>query len=132
VDPQQRLCLHMTQRSCDTALGVPYNLAGYAFLLHLFAHLSGIEPGIFGHTLIDAHVYTCKPDGSQAEFDHVPGLLAQLQREPRALPRLTISDSIRELSDINALLDKSTDEVMSHFVLDGYDPWPKIDFKVAV
>jgi thymidylate synthase len=129
---EKRLCLHMTQRSCDTALGVPYNLAGYAFLLHLFAHLSGIKPGIFGHTLIDAHVYTRKPDGSQAEFDHVPGLLEQLRREPHPLPRLTISDSIRELSDISALLDKSTEEVMSHFVLDGYDPWPKIDFKVAV
>ncbi len=132
IIPLKRLCLHCTQRSCDTALGVPYNIAGYAFLLHLFAHLSGIEPGIFGHTLIDAHIYTSKLDGSKAEYDHVPGLKEQLTREPRSLPRLTISNSIRELSDISALLYKNTDEVMSHFVLDGYDPWPKIEFKVAV
>ncbi len=129
---QKRLCLHMTQRSCDTALGVPYNLAGYAFLLHLFAHLSGLEPGIFGHTLIDAHIYISKPDGSMSEYDHMPGLREQLSRSPGPLPRLRISDSIRELSDLNALLDKSTDEVMRCFILEGYDPWPAIPFKVAV
>ncbi len=111
---------------------MPYNLAGYAFILHLFAHLSGLEPGIFGHTLIDAHIYTSKPDGSQAEYDHLPGLREQLTRKPRPLPTLRISNSIRELSDINALLDKDTDEVMSHFQLEGYDPWPSIPFKVAV
>jgi len=68
------LCLHLTQRSADVALGVPYNIAGYAFLLHMLSHFSGIKPGIFAHTLVDAHVYTSKPDGSQAEYDHVPGL----------------------------------------------------------
>ncbi len=134
IGMKKRLCVHLTQRSCDTALGVPYNLASYALLLQLFAKMSGLEPGIFGHTLVDAHVYTSKPDGSKAEYDHVPGLKEQLTRAPRPLPTLHISDKIKDLSDIEALMHPSvsTDEVMSHFVLEGYDPWPEIKFKVAV
>jgi len=130
----QRLCLHLTQRSCDVALGVPYNVASYALLLSLFSHFTGIEPGIFGHTLVDAHIYTAKPDGSKAEYDHVPGLRAQVQRIPRELPRLTINKSIRDLQDVEALMDPklTTDEVINHFVLDGYQPYEAINFKVAV
>ena len=126
------LCLHLTQRSCDIALGIPYNIAGYALLLELFSRMSGIRAGIFGHTLVDAHIYTKKPDGSMAEYDHVPGLELQLTRSPRALPRLTIDQSLRSLSDIKLLLEASTEEVMRHFVLTGYDPHPPISFKVAV
>jgi thymidylate synthase len=131
---RKRLCLHLTQRSCDTALGVPYNIASYALLLSIFSHLSGIEPGIFGHTLIDAHVYTSKPDGSMAEFDHVPGLKEQLTRTPRQLPRLVIDPSIKELRDIEVLMSPSvtTEEILSKFRLDGYDAHPAINFKVAV
>jgi len=130
----KRLCLHLTQRSCDVALGVPYNIASYALLLSLFSHFSGIEPGIFGHTLVDAHIYTKKPDGSMAEFDHMPGLIEQIAREPRKLPRLTISPEIKTLADIERLMgpEVTTDEVMKHFVLDGYDPHPAIAFRVAV
>jgi thymidylate synthase len=126
------LCLHLTQRSCDIALGVPYNIAGYGLLLELFARFGGLRPGIFAHTLIDAHAYTSKPDGSMADFDHVPGLRLQLEREPRRLPTLRIDPSIRSLDDIPPLLSASTEEVMRHFVLDGYDPHPRIAFKVAV
>jgi thymidylate synthase len=126
------LCLHLTQRSCDVALGIPYNIAGYAFLLELFSRFTGIRAGIFAHTLVDAHVYTKKPDGSMAEYDHVPGLLQQLERAPRALPQLTIDDRIRSLDDIKPLLEASTEEVMRHFVLTGYHPHPAISFKVAV
>jgi thymidylate synthase len=134
IGDKQRLCLHLTQRSCDTALGVPYNIASYALLLSLFSHFTGIEPGIFGHTLVDAHIYTAKPDGSKAEFDHVPGLKEQIAREPRPLPRLRISDQIKSLADIEQLMspEVTTDEVMKHFVLEGYDPHPAINFKVAV
>lgn len=133
-DGDQRLCLHMTQRSCDVALGVPYNIASYALLLHLFSRFSGIAPGIFAHTLIDSHVYTCKEDGSMAEFDHVPGLLEQLKREPHPLPQLVLSDAIQNLEDVERLMapNVSTDELMSHFVLRGYEPHPAISFKVAV
>ena len=126
------LNLHLTQRSADIALGVPYNIAGYAFLLELFARFSGIRAGIFAHTLVDAHVYTKKPDGSMAEYDHVPGLRAQLTRAPRQLPRLTIDPAIKDLADIEPLLEADTASVMKHFVLEGYDPHPAIAFKVAV
>jgi thymidylate synthase len=129
---EPRLNLHLTQRSCDVALGVPYNVAGYALLLELFARFSGIRPGIFAHTCVDAHVYTAKPDGSMAEYDHVPGLRLQLERAPRPLPRLVIDPSIRGLDDLLPLLSASTDEVVAAFRLEGYDPHPPIAFKVAV
>jgi thymidylate synthase len=126
------LCLHLTQRSADVALGVPYNIAGYALLLELFSRFTGIRAGIFGHTMIDAHVYTAKADGSMAEYDHVPGLHKQLERAPRTLPRLTIDPAITSLDDLRPLLDADTEAVMKHFVLTGYDPYPAIPFKVAV
>lgn len=130
----QRLCLHLTQRSCDIFLGVPYNIASYALLLELFSQFSGIKPGIFGHSLVDAHIYTAKEDGSKAEFDHVPAVLEQLTREPRPLPRLRLDPTLRDLKDIEALMDPklTTDEVMKHFVLEGYDPWPALAGRVAV
>ncbi|HLK35113.1 MAG TPA: thymidylate synthase [Polyangiaceae bacterium] len=126
------LNLHLTQRSADVALGVPYNIAGYALLLELFARFTGLRAGLFGHTLVDAHVYTSKPDGSMAEYDHVPGLRLQLERAPRPLPRLAIDPSIRKLDDLRPLLEADTATVMKHFVLTGYDPHPAIAFKVAV
>jgi thymidylate synthase len=126
------LCLHLTQRSADIALGVPYNIAGYAFLLELFSHFTGIRPGIFGHTLVDAHIYTAKADGSMAEHDHIPGLRKQLERAPRALPRMTIDPSIKGLDDLRPLLDADTDTILKRFQLSGYDPHPAIPFKVAV
>lgn len=128
------LCLHLTQRSADVALGVPYNIASYALLLHLFSRFSGIQPGIFAHTLVDAHIYTSKPDGSMGEYDHIPGLKAQIARKPRALPKLHIADEIKDLKDVERLMHPSvsTEEVMRHFVLEGYEPHEKINFKVAV
>ena len=107
-------------------------IAGYAFLLALFSRFTGIRAGIFAHTLVDAHVYTAKPDGSMAEYDHVPGLRTQLERTPRALPTLTIDPSIQSLADIKPLLEADTETVMKHFTLSGYDPYPAIPFKVAV
>jgi len=126
------LCLHLTQRSADVALGVPYNIAGYAFLLHMLSHFSGIRPGTFAHTLVDAHVYTAKPDGSMAEYDHVPGLQEQLKRTPRKLPQFTIDPSVRSLDDIRALLDADTEVLLDKFRLTGYEPDAFIPFKVAV
>ena len=129
---EPRLCLHLTQRSCDVALGVPYNIAGYAFLLHLFAHLVGIRPGIFGHSLVDAHIYTAKPDGSMAEYDHVPGLREQLLREPRPRPQLTINPALTTLDDVLALCNADLESILAAFRIDSYDPHPAIAFKVAV
>lgn len=126
------VCLHLTQRSCDIALGVPYNIAGYAFMLELLSRFSGIPAGTFGHTLIDAHIYTAKADGSLAEYDHIPGLKQQLERAPRPLPALEIDPSIQSLEDIEPLLSLSTEQIMDKFKLHGYDPHPAITFKVAV
>lgn len=129
---EPRLCLHLTQRSADIALGVPYNIAGYAFLLHLLGRFTNMPVGQFGHTLIDAHIYTAKPDGSMAEYDHIPKLKKQLERTPRKLPVITIDERIQSLDDIQALLDLDTAEIMSYFTLEGYDPYGKLAFKVAV
>lgn len=131
---EQRLCLHLTQRSCDLALGVPYNMASYGLLLLIFSHLTGIKPGIFAHTLLDLHIYTSKPDGSKAEYDHVPGLQIQAQRDLRPLPTLTIDPSIKELEDIEALMapEVTTEQILEKFKLSGYDPHPGLKFKVAV
>jgi len=129
---ERRLCLHLTQRSCDIALGVPYNIASYALLMHLLGRFSGIPVGTFSHLLADAHAYTCKEDGSMADMDHVRGLYEQIKREPRPLPLLYIDSSIRSLDDVPRLLELGTDELMALFKLDGYDPHPAINFKVAV
>lgn len=126
------LCLHLTQRSADVALGVPYNIAGYALLLELFARFAGLRAGLLAHTLVDAHVYTAKADGSMAEYDHVPGLTKQLERAPRPLPRLALSPAIQSVEDLTSLLEAETSVVMEHFVLSGYNPHPAIGFKVAV
>ena len=131
-DGEPRLCVHLTQRSCDVALGVPYNIAGYSFLLYLFAHLTGMKPGIFGHTLVDAHIYTKKTDGSMEEYDHIPGLREQLNRNPGKLPNLVVDQGITTLDDVMGLLDADTDTILSKFKLENYEPQPFIQFKVAV
>jgi len=133
-DDPRRLCLHLTQRSCDVALGVPYNLASYALLCSLMARFADMEAGIFGHTLVDTHIYTKKADGTQAEYDHVPGLEEQLERDIDSPPNLFIDDSIRTLEDVEALLDPSvtTEQIMKLFRIENYMPRENIKFKVAV
>lgn len=117
---QGRLCCHLNQRSGDIALGIPFNVAAYAMLTQIIAQEVGLEVGVFSHFIVDAHIYTSKPDGSMAEYDHVPGLLEQLERAPRPLPTLEIAR-------------KPIDELtFEDFELTGYDPHPKINFKVAV
>ncbi len=114
------LCLHLTQRSADVALGVPYNIAGYALLLELFSRITGIRPGLFGHTMIDAHVYTAKADGSMASTTGARPAHAA-PRTPQALPRLTIDPAIKSLDDLKPLLQADTETAMKHFVLTGYE-----------
>ena len=129
---EQCLNLHLTQRSCDIALGLPYNLAGYSLLLLLIARFTGLKPGKFAHTLVDAHIYTCKPDGTMSEYDHVPGLCEQKHRNTEHLPSVSISPDIQALEDVERLLDASTEEIMEKFKLWGYKYEPAIAFKVAV
>ncbi|MBI5411968.1 thymidylate synthase [Candidatus Peregrinibacteria bacterium] len=76
-----RLDLQLYQRSADIALGVPYNIASYSALLMMFAQECGLLPGIFTHTLGDAHIY----------LNHVDGLKEQLKRTPHPMPRVTLN-----------------------------------------
>lgn len=105
-----RLNCHLTQRSGDIALGIPFNLACYSALTMVMAKLAGLEPGFFAHTIVDAHIYV----------NHVDGLKEQLTREPRSLPRLEI-----DASDIDDLC-------LEDFKLLDYNPHPRIPFEVAV
>ncbi len=92
----RRLDCQLYQRSADVALGVPFNIASYALLMSMIAHECGLTPGMFVHTLGDAHIY----------LNHVEGLQKQLQREPKKLPRLEIKPGPIfdiEFEDINLL-----------------------------
>ncbi len=105
-----RLNCHLTQRSGDIALGIPFNLACYSALTMAIAQEVGLKPGVFAHTIVDAHIY----------INHVDGLREQLTRKPKALPTLTITN-------------KPVDELtFDDFALHNYDPEPVIKFEVAV
>lgn len=142
ADGENRLCCHLTQRSCDIALGVPYNIASYALLTHLFAQFAGMKVGMFSHTLVDAHIYTSnvdgtmstRPDGTEySKFaNHLPGLKEQLGRYPVAPPTLTIHETVKDLKDINAALMLTTEEILKLFKLEDYNPHPAIKFEAAI
>jgi thymidylate synthase len=115
-----RLNCHLTQRSGDIALGIPFNLACYATLTQMIAQEVGLQVGRFSHTIVDAHIYTASPGSGLEAYDHVPGLREQLTREPRPLPRLVIAK-------------KPFDELrFEDFSVEGYNPHPRLKFKVAV
>ncbi len=118
-----RLNLIMHQRSCDVALGLPYNTAGYAFILSLFAHMSGFAAGEFAHAITDCHVYE----------NHIEGLHTQLNREPSLLPKISIDSSINDLSDVEELIrDGTTEDILNTFKIHDYNPKQAIKFEVAV
>jgi thymidylate synthase len=107
-----RLSCQLYQRSGDVFLGVPFNIASYALLTHMVAHVTGLEPGEFIHTLGDAHLY----------LNHLDQADRQLARAPLPLPKLTID---RKLDDIGAFR-------FEDFVLTGYEPYAHIAAPVAV
>lgn len=107
-----RLSLQLYQRSADTFLGVPFNIASYALLLMMTAHVTGLRPGEFIHTLGDAHIYK----------NHIEQARLQLTRDPRPLPRMILNPDVRELSDFT----------YDDFTLEGYDPHPHIKATVSV
>jgi thymidylate synthase len=115
-----KLNCHLTQRSGDVALGIPFNLAAYATLTQMLAQEVGLGLGRFAHSIVDAHIYCARADGTMAEYDHVEGLMEQLEREPLPLPKLHIAD-------------KPFEELcFEDFELEGYNCHPAISFKVAV
>jgi thymidylate synthase len=111
---------HLTQRSGDIALGIPFNLACYAALTQIIAQEVGLQIGFFSHTIVDAHIYTATPGSDLAEYDHVPGLREQLEREPRPLPQFIIAN--KPMNELR----------FEDFKIEGYNPHPRIKFKVAV
>jgi thymidylate synthase len=111
-----RLNLHWTQRSCDFPIGVPFNIASYALLCHIFAKVLGREPGILAGSFVDAHYYS----------NQVEGIDELLIREPKELPELIIEAKQLSISNLSHLS-------MDMFSLKGYNPHPAINFgEVAV
>ncbi|MCJ7554328.1 MAG: thymidylate synthase, partial [Ignavibacteriaceae bacterium] len=86
-----KLNCHLTQRSGDIALGIPFNLAAYSILTQIIAHETNLQLGFFAHTIIDAHIYVAEKGREMEKFDHLEGLKLQLKRKPLPLPKLVIA-----------------------------------------
>ncbi|MBM6890041.1 thymidylate synthase [Bacteroides caecigallinarum] len=107
-----RLSLQMYQRSADTFLGVPFNIASYALLLQMMAQVTGLKAGDFIHTIGDAHIY----------LNHLEQVDLQLTRTPRPLPVMKINPDVKDIFSFK----------YEDFQLENYDPWPHIAGKVSV
>ncbi|MGE5429614.1 MAG: thymidylate synthase [Syntrophomonadaceae bacterium] len=115
-----KLNCHLTQRSGDIALGIPFNLAAYSLLTQIIAQETGLELGYFAHTIIDAHIYVADKGTPMEKYDHLEGLKEQLKREPLPLPVLRIAKKP---------IDMLTFE---DFELVNYQHLDRIKFEVAV
>lgn len=107
-----RLSLQLYQRSADSFLGVPFNIASYALLTMMMAQVCGLRPGDFIHTLGDAHIYN----------NHFEQVREQLSRTPRALPTMRINHDVHSIFDFK----------YEDFTLENYDPLPHIKGEVSV
>ena len=107
-----KLSLQLYQRSADTFLGVPFNIASYALLTMMMAQVSGLKPGDFIHTTGDTHLY----------LNHLEQAKEQLRRTPRTLPRMVINPKVTSIFDFK----------YDDFTLEGYDPLPHIKAEVSV
>jgi thymidylate synthase len=109
---KKKLSLQLYQRSADTFLGVPFNIASYSLFLMMIAQVCGYEPYEMVHTFGDLHIYK----------DHIDLIKEQLSREPKPLPKLIINPDVKNIEDFR----------YEDFTLEDYDPWPKIVGKVSV
>ncbi|MBP3768448.1 MAG: thymidylate synthase [Prevotella sp.] len=109
---KRRLSLQLYQRSADTFLGVPFNIASYALLLQMMAQVTGYEAGDFIHTTGDTHLY----------LNHLDQARLQLTRTPRQLPKMKINPDVKDIFSFH----------YEDFELEGYDPWPHIKAEVSV
>ena len=107
-----RLSCQLYQRSADIFLGVPFNIASYALLTHMIAHVTGLQPGEFVHVLGDAHLYE----------NHTDQAREQLRRTPGPLPRLRLIDPPDRLEDFR----------FDHFAIEDYQAAPNIKAPIAV
>ena len=107
-----RLSLQLYQRSADTFLGVPFNIASYALLLQMMAQVTGLKPGEFVHTTGDTHLY----------LNHLEQARLQLTRTPRPLPTMKINPDVKNLFDFK----------YEDFELEGYNPYDHIKAEVSV
>lgn len=115
-----KLNCHLTQRSGDIALGIPFNLAAYSILTQIIAQETNLQLGYFAHTIVDAHIYVADKGSPQEAFDHMEGLKEQLKRKPLELPKLNIKKKpINELT-------------FEDFELINYKCQDRIKFEVAV
>jgi len=106
------LSCQLYQRSADVGLGVPFNIASYALLTHMIAHVTGLKAGEFVHTTGDTHVYR----------NHVEPLKEQLKREPREFPKLVIKRKVEKIDDFK----------FEDFEIEGYNPYATIKMEMAV
>lgn len=107
-----RLSLQLYQRSADTFLGVPFNIASYALLLMMMAQVTGLKAGDFVHTTGDTHLY----------LNHLEQARLQLSRTPRPLPTMRINPNVKDLLDFR----------YEDFQLENYNPWDHIKAEVSV
>ena len=107
-----RLSLQLYQRSADTFLGVPFNIASYALLLQMMAQVTGLEAGEFVHTTGDTHLY----------LNHLEQARLQLTREPHPLPKMKINPAVKDIFSFE----------YEDFELTDYQPWPHISAEVSV
>ncbi len=115
-----KLNCHLTQRSGDIALGIPFNLAAYSIITQIIAQETNLELGEFAHTIVDAHIYVADEGTEMEKYDHVAGLKEQLTREPLPLPKLKIAKKPYE------------ELTFDDFELIGYKHLDRIKFEVAV